>query len=246
MANRVVGVSLKMYMGLARTRDWMSGVAAMAKAGLPADVDLFVIPSFVSLADSRQILADTPVFLGAQDLFWEDGGAFTGEVSGPMLREAGCRFVEVGHAERRRLFGETHEVVALKLAAAVRSELVPVLCIGEAARGEPEDAVRDCAEQFALATAHVGRDAEIVFAWEPVWAIGAAEPAPPDYIAAVARGLRGVLDSWPNTRLIYGGSAGPGLLTQLGDAVDGLFLGRFAHDVAALGRVLDEAAASSS
>ncbi|MCQ8240069.1 triose-phosphate isomerase family protein [Rhizosaccharibacter radicis] len=242
---RLVGVSLKMYMGLARTREWMDAVAAAAREGLPPGVGLFVIPGFLSLRESAEILDGTGVALGAQNMFWEDAGAFTGEVSAPMLREAGCRYVEIGHAERRRLFGETEEVVSLKMRAAIRNGLVPVLCIGEMRRGTPEQAVAECAAQFASAAEGLPAESELVFAWEPVWAIGAAEPAPPDYIAAVAGGLRTLLAGWPRAKLIYGGSAGPGLLTRLGDAVDGLFLGRFAHDVGALRQVLTEAAASA-
>jgi triosephosphate isomerase len=240
---RIIGVSLKMYMGLAETRDWMDRLAAMARPGLPDDVALFVIPSFVSLHDSRVALAGTAVHLGAQDVFWEDVGAYTGEISAPMLVEAGCGFVEIGHAERRRLFGETDAIVAAKTTAAVRAGLVPVLCIGETERMDAAEAVTACMVQFDAATAGIGRDAALVVAWEPVWAIGAAEPASADYITRVGQGLRAKLADWPAVKLIYGGSAGPGLLGRLGDAVDGLFLGRFAHDIDALRRVLDEAAA---
>ncbi|WP_419728740.1 triose-phosphate isomerase family protein [Lichenicola sp.] len=242
---RIVGVSLKMYMSLAQTRGWMERLAVMATAGLPDDVDLFVIPDFVSLHASREALAATRVLLGAQDVFWEDSGAFTGEVSAPVLAEAGCRFVEIGHAERRRLFGETDEIVGAKTAAAVRNGLVPVLCIGEADPMAPDMAVAECMRQFTAATDGIDPARELVVAWEPVWAIGAATPATPDFIRAVGSRLRTALGDRPATRLIYGGSAGPGLLSQLGDAVDGLFLGRFAHDIDALRRVLAEAGATS-
>lgn len=238
---RIVGVSLKMYMGLERTQRWLRSVAGMAESGLPADVDLFVVPSFLSLSDARTILADSRVAFGAQDVFWEDEGAYTGEISAPMLAEAGCRFVEIGHAERRRIFNETEDMISRKITAAVRSGLVPVLCIGEATKAAPADVVLDCMAQFATATAGIDQTSPMIFAWEPIWAIGAARPASADYIAVVARGLRDALGSWPNLRLIYGGSAGPGLLDQIGDAVDGLFLGRFAHDTDALGLVLAEA-----
>lgn len=237
----IVGVSLKMYMGLAQTRRWMDALAAMAADALPDGVDLFVIPTFVSLQDARESLAGTPVMLGAQDVFWEDAGAFTGEISPPMLVEAGCRMVEIGHAERRRLFGETDDVVNKKTVAALRAGLVPVLCIGEHERMEPEAAVAACMAQFRAATEGTDPASPLVVAWEPVWAIGATEPAGPDFIRAVGAGLRAALGDRAGTRLIYGGSAGPGLLQQLDGAVDGLFLGRFAHDIDNLRRVLAEA-----
>ena len=237
---RVVGVSLKMYMGLDATRRWLERLRLIE----PGDVELFVVPSFLSLRDAGEILAGTAIALGAQDVFWEDTGPYTGEVSAPMLAEAGCRFVEIGHAERRRLFHETDAIVAAKTQAAVRAGLVPVLCIGEAGQGDSAGAVEACWSQFEAATRQLDPGAELVVAWEPVWAIGAAEPAAPGYILAVAGALRARLDAWPSARLIYGGSAGPGLLDRIGGAVDGLFLGRFAHDVDALRRILAEASAA--
>ena len=237
-----VGVSLKMYFGHEQAREWFAAVAALpARPG----VELFVIPSFLAIPAALERFADTPVTVGAQDLFWEDRGAFTGEISGEELVELGVGVVEVGHAERRRLFGETDETVALKTAAALRNGIAPVLCLGEITQGTPEEAAAFCLAQLdsALAEAPAGR---VIVAYEPVWAIGAPEPAPADYIRAVCGWLRraiAVLPGRDDSVVIYGGSAGPGLLTELGDDVDGVFLGRFAHDVSALAAVLDEAAA---
>jgi triosephosphate isomerase len=238
---RVFGVSLKMYMGLRQTQQWIAAVAELARCGLPPDLDFFVIPDFLSLHVARLALIGTPVALGAQDVFWEDYGSFTGEVSAPMLVEAGCSVVEIGHSERRRLFGETDEVVARKIAAAVRSRLVPVLCVGEPERDTPQAAIDFCMKQLESATSLIGPDAPLIVAYEPVWAIGASEPASPAFIMAVAQGLNLWITPRRDTRLVYGGSAGPGLFSQLGAAVDGLFLGRFAHDVRALAEVLREA-----
>lgn len=237
---RLIGTSLKMYMGLARTREWITGVADIVRKRSYDDVDLFVIPNFLSIPDTRNILQGTGIALGAQDVFWEDTGPYTGEISAPMLRDAGCRYVEIGHIERRRIFGETDEIVSRKMQAAVRAGLTPILCVGESRRGRPEEAVDACAIQLAVATQGLPTECDLVIAWEPIWAIGAPEPAPDTYIAAVARGLREILTSWPGSRLIYGGSAGPGLLTRLGDAVDGLFLGRFVHDVNNFREVMQE------
>jgi triosephosphate isomerase (TIM) len=153
----------------------------------------------------------------------------------------------VGHAERRTFAGETEPVVAAKLAAAFRHGLVPVLCVGEADRVSAGQAVEECRRQVESAlgpAARSGLSGPVVVAYEPYWAIGAAEPAPEPHIRTVCSALR---ETAPATgRVIYGGSAGPGLLTRLGDAVDGLFLGRFAHDPAALGSVLDEAGVLTS
>jgi triosephosphate isomerase len=242
-----VGVSLKMYFGHAQALDWCARVADLATAH-PAvasgAVELFAIPGYLAVPAAVEIFDGSRVLVGAQDLASEDNGAFTGEVSGVELAEVGVRVVEVGHAERRRLFGETDEIVAEKTAAALRNNIAPVLCIGESIRQEPADAASECLRQLdsALTDAPEGR---LIVAYEPVWAIGAAEPAPAEYIRAVCAILRASVSALPGhdgSVVIYGGSAGPGLLTELGDDVDGLFLGRFAHDPAALGRVLDEAA----
>lgn len=237
--HRLVGVSLKMYMSLARARSWMTEVAALA--GAIGEVELFVVPDYLAIAAAGDILGGSGVRYGGQDAFWEDTGAYTGEISAARLAEAGCVYVEVGHAERRRLFGETDEIVATKTAAIVRAGLIPVLCIGEPEAGSVGDALAFCRAQLDATISALPMEAPLVIAYEPVWAIGAAQPAGAGYIRDVARGLRSLLTG-RETRLIYGGSAGPGLFAELEGSVDGLFLGRFAHDTAALATVLKEVA----
>lgn len=248
-APTLLGVSLKMYFGHAQTVSWCREVARMA-ADHPAlrsgRTTLFILPSFPALVPAGQAFNGGPVHLGAQNLHWEDAGPFTGEVSGAQLREAGCRYVEVGHAERRLLFGEDDRAVAAKTAAAMRNGLIPVICIGEEQRLPAEAAAEACTAQLAAALGEVSRQAPIVVAYEPVWAIGSSEPASTGHIRAVCARLKTWLagtGGFTSSRLIYGGSAGPGLLTRLGPEVDGLFLGRFAHDVGALSGILAEAAA---
>lgn len=236
-----------MYFGYGRTLEWCRAVAAAASAH-PAvasgEVELFVLPTAPAIPAAREILAPARVGVGAQDLSWADEGAFTGEVSPAVLAELGCRYAEVGHAERRRLLGEDDAIVAAKTAAALRNGLTPVLCVGEPERGSADDAVDHCRRELAavLSEAPAGR---AIVAYEPHWAIGAPEPASPEHVSAVAEGLAETLASLPDregSRVIYGGSAGPGLLSKLSPAVSGLFLGRFAHDPAAFAAVLDEAA----
>jgi triosephosphate isomerase len=244
-APTLVGVSLKMYFGHAQTLDWIAAVGAIASAH-PAvqrgDVEVFVIPGFLSAAASVRLLDGTGVLVGAQDVAAQDSGAFTGEVSAVELAEIGVRVVEVGHAERRSLFGETDEVVAAKTAAALRNGLVPVLCVGEKNRTTVADAAAESIRQIDSALRGAA-DGRVIVAYEPVWAIGAAEPAEAEYVAAVCAELHSAVADRSGSAVIYGGSAGPGLLGRIGSSVDGLFLGRFAHDTAALSRVLDEAGA---
>lgn len=249
MSALLVGISLKMYFGRRRTAQWCQAVADIADthpAVLDGHVKLVVLPSFLYVIDALDIFAQTPVDVGGQDLFWTDKGAFTGEVSGAQLAEIGCRYVEIGHAERRRIFREDGDVIAAKTAAAFRNDLTPILCVGETLRDTAASAAEECRAQLDSAlSASSGEMASgpVVVAYEPLWAIGAAEPASADHITDVSRALRSHLDSMPRlagSRVIYGGSAGPGLFTELSDGVDGLFLGRFAHDPAAVELILTE------
>jgi triosephosphate isomerase len=245
----VVGVSLKMYFGYRQTLEWCSSVRALV-ADHPAVasgvVDVFVLPSFPFLVPVLAIFDGTPVAVGAQDLHWEDGGSFTGEVSGTALAELGCRYVVVGHSERRVLFGESSAQVALKVEAALRNGLIPIICIGEDVRTPPGSATRVCLELLEAALSRLrGRelDGPVIVAYEPQWAIGGEKPASPRHINEVCSHLKRALETarpGANNHVIYGGSAGPGLLKRLDEAVDGLFLGRRVHDPADLRVVLDE------
>lgn len=242
----LIGSSLKMYFSHARTVEWVREVAAIV-ADHPAReyVTTFAIPQYPSIPAAVEIGGPAGIEIGAQDIATDDEGAFTGEVSGRVLAEIGCRYAEVGHAERRRLFGETEEVVARKVLAALRNGLVPILCVGEAVETDPAAAAQESARQIesGLAEARAtGTLGEIVIAYEPLWAIGAPRPAGADRIREVCRALRAhVRDAWPApASVIYGGSAGPGLIESVAPDVDGLFLGRFAHDPVAFRAILDE------
>ena len=184
---------------------------------------------------ARDALDGTGCWIGAQDVHWASG-AVTGGVSADLLAEIGVTLVEIGHAERRTL-GETDGQIAKKVVAVLEAGLTPLLCVGELNYESAELAGAECCEQ-ALAVVPEGRMAEVILAYEPWWAIGADEPADADHVNGVARHLRRL---GPRA-ILYGGSAGPGTFGPLAD-VDGLFLGRFAHDPANLARVLDEALA---
>ncbi|MGF3057085.1 triose-phosphate isomerase family protein [Microbacterium sp. YY-01] len=239
----IVATSLKMYFGHARTLEWVRAAASVA---IPDTVETIVLPSFLSIPETVAELRDTPIGVGAQNMWSDDAGAFTGEVSGPQLREAGCRFVELGHAERERLFGEDAGLVAAKIDSAWRNDLCPILCLGEKEEETPDAAARRCAEILRDLLARTTGGGDLIVAYEPVWAIGAPHAASAEHVRTVAAALREVLAQHPalkDARIIYGGAAGEGLLEQLYPAVDGLFLGRFAHDPAAWGRIVEEAAA---
>lgn len=246
----IVAISLKMYFSYARTVEYCQRIARLAEndEGIrEGTTELIVLPTFVSIPAALTALQGTRVRVGAQDLATEDSGPFTGEVSGAELSEIGCTHVEVGHVERRTLFGEDEAVVGAKMAAALRNSLIPILCVGEASRTDPAAAAEVCVRQVLAALpddiANAART-RVIVAYEPSWAVGAAEPAPTFYVADVCQRVRTALAKHVRDLVIvYGGSAGPGLLTDLGDPVDGLFLGRFAHEPQVVRGVLAEAAA---
>lgn len=243
-----IGVSFKMYLDRLSTRAWCAAAAEIAnrhRAIVSHGAEFVIFPTLPAMDISMAACRDAPVAFGAQDLFWEDRGAYTGAVSGADLADMGCVYAEIGHAERRRFFGEDDALIAKKVAAAVRNGLTPWLCIGEPESGPAEDAVAYCAAQLDASLAELNQPTPLVIAYEPVWAIGQAQAASATHVATVAQGLKTHLAAGTgqtNVPVVYGGSAAPGTLTELGAAVDGLFLGRFAHDTAAFERILDEAA----
>lgn len=246
---RLLGVSLKMYFGYQQTLAWCREVASLADhpAIRSGRVGLFILPAYPAIPAVAEIFAGTPVRIGGQDVCQAENGAWTGEVSASMLQELGCSLAEIGHAERRRHFREDAAQIAAKVAISLQHGLTPVLCIGESEQGTPAEAIALCAAELndalAQAAAHRLRG-EILFAYEPQWAIGAPQPAPDSYIRTVCAGLRTLpLPAGITLKVIYGGSAGPGLIQRLGSDVDGLFLGRFAHDPQALAQIIAEASA---
>ena len=237
----IIATSLKLYFSHERTMRWVDEVAATS---IPRGIEVIVLPSFLAIPATVARLAPRGVSVGGQNLFDEDWGPFTGEVSAAQLREAGCAFAEIGHSERERLFGETEHDISRKLTAAWRNDLCPILCIGEPERLPAAVAAQWCADKLSrLLDAAGPSGGDLVVAYEPVWAIGASVPAAADHVATVAAALRAAAVARADlgdTRVIYGGTAGPGDLARFGPALDGLFLGRLAHIPSALARILEE------
>lgn len=178
-------------------------------------VDIVVCPVFTALSKVAEALGGTSIGLGGQDLYWQDAGAFTGEVSAPLLKDAGCQYVIIGHSERRQFFGETNETVNNKIKAALAHGLIPIVCVGE------NLAERESAKTFAVVQDHVenslkGFSAQevekMVVAYEPVWAIGTGKTATPAQAQEVHSFIRKLLEKMhgqavANTvRIQYGGS----------------------------------------
>ena len=204
--------------------------------GDPGDVTVVVCPPFVSLSAVAAEIAGTPVGLGAQNMHTQDAGAFTGEVSAPMLTSAGCRYVILGHSERRQYFGETDEGVCAKIGQAHAHGLVPIVCVGETLEerkaGKAEEVV---GRQLAHSLHGAAPDSpdQLVIAYEPVWAIGTGETATPDQAQEMHAFIRGRLneqfgeETGRVLHILYGGSVKPGNAAELfGRAdVDGGLIG---------------------
>jgi len=199
-------------------------------------IDIVICPVYTSLSEVAEVIAESNIKLGAQDMYWLDEGAFTGEVSAPMLKDAGCAYVIIGHSERRQFFGETNETVNKKLKAALAHGLIPIVCVGEML------AEREAGRTFDVLTDHVrnglaGVDAQqakgLVLAYEPVWAIGTGKTASPAQAQEAHAFIRGLLEKMYGKetadamRVQYGGSVKPENIEELmrQPDVDGALVG---------------------
>ncbi len=187
-------------------------------------VEIMVAPPFTALAPAAEALKHTAIALGAQNIFWEDEGPYTGEISGPMLTSAGCSHVIIGHSERRQYFGETDETVNKRLRAAFRHGLIPVFCVGET-EGE-----REAEKTFSVLDKQVANGLkdfvaddlkQLVLAYEPVWAIGTGKTATSEQAQEVHAFLRSLIEKKlgrglaESLRILYGGSVKPGNAAEL-------------------------------
>lgn len=188
------------------------------------NVEIVLCPPFTSLGDVRDVILETNISLGAQNMHWEVEGAFTGEISSKMLKQIGCKYVIIGHSERRAYFGETNQTVNKKVKAALREGLFPIMCVGE----KLEE--RESGKAFPVISSHlegglvnVGPEEilKIVIAYEPVWAIGTGKNATPAEAEEVHKFIRELLakkygkDTSEKIRIQYGGSVKPANIESL-------------------------------
>ena len=207
----------------------------------------FVIPPFPYVAEVADILSGTKVKVGAQNMHWDDRGAWTGEVSPLMLKDCGAHLVELGHSERRTFFNETDETVALKAAAAVKHGLIALVCIGDTKSEYKAGATADVlAKQTRYALRDIGRNApgKVIIAYEPVWSIGeGGVPADPDFANDQHKRIKALTAELAGEPLpiLYGGSVNPQNCCDLASKsdIDGLFIGRSAWDPAGFIGIID-------
>lgn len=247
-----IGTSWKMNKTLAEAQAFAAGLVA-ADADRDPRIQRFVIPPFTAVREVKAMLADTSLKVGAQNMHWAEDGAWTGEVSAPMLTDCNLDLVELGHSERREFFGETDETVGLKTEAAVRHGLIPLICIGETlVEREAGRAVEVLERQVRGALAKLSPRqtfAPILLAYEPVWAIGAnGIPATSEYADARQGEIIAVAEAVLGRRIpcLYGGSVNPGNCAELITCphIDGLFIGRSAWNVEGYLDILAKCAAT--
>jgi triosephosphate isomerase len=245
---RVIAGNWKMFKTQAETRAFFS--AFLPLVGGVRICDILIAPPFTAIPAAVEAARGSNIAIGGQDVFWEKEGAFTGEIAPPMLVEAGCRYVIIGHSERRQFFGETEQTVAKKTKAALSVGLTPIVCVGELLEHREAGRTEEiCETQFsggpgALTPEEFSR---ILVAYEPVWAIGTGKTATPEIAAAAHRFLRKCAerkfssDQAQALRILCGGSVKPdniqGLMAQ--EELDGALVGGASLDAKSFAAIVN-------
>jgi triosephosphate isomerase len=240
-----VAANWKMHATRARARELAAGVRRELEGFAAAD--LVLCPPFTALATVAEVVAGSPLALGAQDLHWEAEGAYTGEVSAAMVADSGCRYVIVGHSERRSDFGETDATVARKTRAALEAGLCPIVCVGETLEQREQDLTEQVLrEQLDGGLGELApRLAEIVLAYEPVWAIGTGRTATPQQAQEAHAFIRGRVAELADAetaaalRIQYGGSVKPSNAAEIfaNPDVDGGLIGGASLDASSFAAI---------
>jgi triosephosphate isomerase len=230
----IIAGNWKMNKTSAEARD-LTGKIIPLVSGV-TDREIILAPPFTALPAVAETVKGTNMLLAAQDLFWEDKGAFTGQISAEMLLDLGCKYVIIGHSERRQFFGETDETVNNKVRQALNKGLLPIVCVGEILSEREAGKVNDVIERQvtgALKTVSAAEMQKIVIAYEPVWAIGTGKTATPDQANEVHAFIRHKVGAMFNAevaaavRIQYGGSVTPenvSVLMAMPD-IDGALVG---------------------
>ena len=238
MKNRkpLMAANWKMNLSLDEARDLL---ASIKKANIdPNKVDVLVAPPFTTLQLAKELLAGTDIFIAGQNMHWDAKGAYTGEISPLMLKEAGCTHVILGHSERRTLFFETSETVNQKVDAAIEAGLIPIVCIGETLKEREEKKTFDIIrsqlnESLKIRCQQRSLTEDLILAYEPVWAIGTGKTATPEQAQEAHLFVRGWLgknfdhDTGEAIRIVYGGSVSPENIKELMSQpdIDGALIG---------------------
>ena len=236
MRRTIIAGNWKMYKTIVEAIELANGLQRELFDLVNQDIDIVLCPAFTALTEVYEIIINSNIQLGGQDMHWQDEGAFTGEVSGKMLKDAGCSFVIIGHSERRQFFGETNETVNKKIKGALKHGLTPIVCVGETLnereKGLTFDVLKDHV-QNGLADISAQDLLKIVIAYEPVWAIGTGKTANPAQAQEAQKYIRDLIGKLydektaRDLRIQYGGSVKPENITELMQQpdVDGALVG---------------------
>lgn len=234
MRKPLIAANWKMNNTIAEALKFAAALEADLKAA--GGVDVVIAPPYTALYSLGVAFAETEFKLAAQNMFWEDSGAFTGEIAGSFLRDVGCTYVILGHSERRQLFAETNETVNKKIQAALRHGLVPILCVGETLAERDQDKTLKVIEtqlREGLKGVDLNSCEDFVIAYEPVWAIGTGRTATPNQAQEVHASIRSHIATAfgkqiaDKIRIIYGGSVKPSNSRELMSCedIDGALVG---------------------
>ncbi|HQO37616.1 MAG TPA: triose-phosphate isomerase [Candidatus Omnitrophota bacterium] len=253
MRKTIIAGNWKLYKTITEAIELANGLKRELFKVNAGDVDIVVCPVYTALSEVAEVVANSNIALGAQDAYWQDEGAFTGEVSVKMLKDAGCAYVIIGHSERRQFFSETNETVDKKIKAVLGHGLTPIMCCGEML------AEREAGNTFKVLDDHLinglkgftADEAEkIVIAYEPVWAIGTGKTATPAQAQEAHQYIRNTLaklfgkDVASRMRIQYGGSVKPENIEELmrQPDVDGALVGGASLKVDSFAQIVATAA----
>ncbi|NEP02275.1 MAG: triose-phosphate isomerase [Symploca sp. SIO2E9] len=239
MRKIVIAGNWKMYKTQEESSEFLQGFIPKLEQ-TPKDREVVVCSPFTDLGSMSQALQGTRVLLGAQNIHWEDSGAYTGEISGAMLTEIGVRYVIVGHSERRQYFGETDQTVNKRLLAAQRHGLIPILCVGETKQQ------KDAGETEAVISKQLTKDLvgvkqqQLVIAYEPIWAIGTGDTCEANQANRVIALIRSQLQV-VDVPIQYGGSVKPNNIDEImaQPEIDGVLVGGASLEPESFGRIVN-------
>ncbi|MDD5166235.1 MAG: triose-phosphate isomerase [Candidatus Omnitrophica bacterium] len=252
MRKTIIAGNWKMYKTIPQAIELANGLKRELFDLDAQDIDIVICPPYTALNEVSEVVINSNIQLGAQDVYWQDEGAFTGEVSSLMLKDAGARFIIIGHSERRQYFGETNESVNKKIKAVLGHDLTPIVCVGESL------SEREQGKTFQVLDDHIKNGLhdltqddvlKIVIAYEPVWAIGTGKTATAAQAQEVHKYIRGLLIKMYNTdiansvRIQYGGSVKPENIAELMKEpdVDGALVGGASLKIESFAQIVKKA-----
>ncbi len=232
MRKQLIAGNWKMHKTTSQAQEFVLQLLAQIPTDLKCEV--LICPPFTALSKVAEIIKNSPVKLGAQNMHWEVSGAFTGEVSGEFIKEIGCEYVIIGHSERRTIFGETDEMINKKIKTALQIGLKPIVCVGELLNEREANLTFSVIQrQLDKGLVDINNIEDLVIAYEPVWAIGTGKTATPIQAQEVHQEIRKLIREKygqtyaEKTRILYGGSVSPdnikGLMQQ--SDIDGALVG---------------------